>query len=481
MQILTFFFTKFKHHRIDIIKYCAFLLSLTGLFLVGIKSPQMLEFQATLAHSSWIHFLSQFGFCGAIATIIFYGWLAWNSYHYLPIEGASNQELPDITVVVPAYNEGRLVQETLRSLATGDYPTEKLQLIAVDDGSKDDTWQYIEAARREFPGRITSIRQPENSGKRRALYQGFKRATGKVLVTVDSDSIVDPNTLRKLVSPFIGDEDCGAVAGNVRVLNREKIIPRMIEVSFVFGFEFIRSAQSQLKTVLCTPGALAAYRTDLVMNVLNEWLNQTFMGKEANIGEDRAITNLILRQGKSVLFQSNATVYTNVPERYQGLCKMLIRWGRSNVRETIKMASFVFGNFRNHHRFSARTLLCMQCLWCAPSPFLFLLTISLILLFPLQFAIVGLAGGALWNSLSALFYARRYRSSEAFWAYGYGVFHFFALAWITPYSLLTAGRTGWLTREIDDNSKSGPGRQFTSVPKMVRGSVNVLLFKHWEN
>ena len=74
--------------------------------------------------------------------------------------------------------------------------------------------------------------------------------------------------------------------------------------------------------------------------------------------------------------------------------------------------------------------------------------LSLIALFPLQFIIAGIGGGAMWSSISALFYASRYRSSEALWAYGYGVFHFCALAWITPYSLLTVQKTGWLTREL---------------------------------
>ncbi len=455
MQIIASCLNFYKQHRINSIKYCAFIISILGLVIMWQQNPGMLELQSSMAQSAWIHPLGLVGFGVAVSTAIFYFWLGWNAFHYRPVSPVKDSELPDLTVVVPAYNEGALVLQTLRSLATGDYPSEKLQLIAVDDGSKDDTWQYIEAACEEFSGQILAIRQLKNRGKRRALYEGFKKANGSILVTVDSDSIVERNTLRNLVSPFAEDPDCGAVAGNVRVLNREQIIPRMIEVSFVFGFEFIRSAQSVLRTVLCTPGALAAYRKDLVLEVLDEWLNQKFLGREANIGEDRAITNLILRQGKSVLFQRNATVYTNVPVRYQDLCKMLIRWGRSNVRETIKMASFAFGNFRDHHRISARLLLTMQCLWCAPSPLLFIMMVSLVINFPLQFTIVGLAGGALWNSVTALFYARRYRSTEAFWAYGYGVFHFCALAWITPYSLLTVHRTGWLTREIEDTSGTG--------------------------
>jgi hyaluronan synthase len=448
MQSIASCIARVKQHRISILKYSVFLFSISGFIAMVLCSHQMVDFRATLANSPWIHPLSQLGFCIVIATALFYLWLGINAFRYKPISGAADEDLPTLTVVVPAYNEGALVQETLRSLATGNYPPEKLQLIAVDDGSKDNTWTYIENATREFPGQIIAIRQAKNGGKRRALYEGFKQATGTVLVTVDSDSIVDKDTLRNLVSPFVNDPDCGAVAGNVRVLNRKAAIPSMLEVSFVFSFEFVRSAQSVLRTVFCTPGALAAYRTDLVLNVLDEWLNQKFFGREANIGEDRALTNLILRQGTSVLFQRNAMVYTNVPEKYQGLCKMLIRWGRSNVRESIKMGTFVFKNFRTHHRASARILWVIQCLWCASSPLFFLMTLSLIALFPLQFLIISIGGGTMWSTISALFYASRYRSSDAFWAYSYGVFHFCALAWITPYAIFTVKRTGWLTRDL---------------------------------
>lgn len=452
MMSLVSCFSILKMYRIKIIKYGVFFLSICGFIVIGFATEWLKELQTALATSSWLHPLAQVGFIIVLATTTLYIWFAWNAFRYKAVKSVADAELPSLTVVVPAYNEGSLVQQTLRSLATSNYPAEKLQLIAVDDGSQDNTWHYIQKAAKEFPSQIETIRQEQNGGKRRALYEGFNQATGEILVTVDSDSIVDSDTLRNLVSPFVDDPDCGAVAGNVRVLNRKEIIPRMLEVSFVFSFEFIRSAQSNLRTVLCTPGALAAYRRDLVLNVLDEWLNQKFCGREANIGEDRAITNLILRQGKSVLFQRTAMVYTNVPEQYSNLCKMLIRWGRSNVRESLKMASFVFTDFREHHRTSARALCCMQLLWCAPSPILFLMMVSLILLFPLEFLLISVTGGAIWSSVSALFYAARYRNSEAIWAYSYGVFHFCALAWITPYSLLTAGRTGWLTRDINSSS-----------------------------
>jgi hyaluronan synthase len=106
-----------------------------------------------------------------------------------------------------------------------------------------------------------------------------------------------------LVSPFVTQKNCGAVAGNIRVLNTKKeILPKMLDVSFVMSFEFVRSAESALNSVLCTPGALAAYRKDAVLKCLPEWISQTFMGQPSDIGEDRAMTNMILKQGKSVQF-----------------------------------------------------------------------------------------------------------------------------------------------------------------------------------
>ncbi|MFN4198772.1 MAG: glycosyltransferase family 2 protein, partial [Flavobacterium sp.] len=277
---------------------------------------------------------------------------------YRPVKSVSDEELPTCTVIVPAYNEGELVWSTLKSLAESDYPAEKLQLISIDDGSKDDTWNYMLKAKAKLGDRVSIYQQPKNMGKRHALYRGFNLGTGEVFVTVDSDSVVNKDTLRNLVSPIVTNKNCGAVAGNVKVLNREKaLIPRMLNVSFALSFEFVRSAQSKLGSVICTPGALAAYKREAVMNCLEEWMNQTFMGQPTDIGEDRAMTNMILKQGYHVLFQRNALVFTNIPEKYKNLYKMFIRWERSNVRENIMMSKFAFGDFREGPKTGTRILL----------------------------------------------------------------------------------------------------------------------------
>ena len=375
--------------------------------------------------------------------------MLYKYFKYKPVASVSDEELPKITVIVPAYNEGKQVWDTLISLAESDYPQDKLEILSIDDGSVDDTWKWMQDAKKQLGDRLVILQQPKNKGKRHALYRGFNIGKGDIFVTVDSDSIVNKDTLRHLVSPFVKNEDCGAVAGNIRVLNnKQAMLPKMLDVSFVLSFEFVRSAESSLNSVLCTPGALAAYRSIAVHKCLPEWINQKFMGKPSDIGEDRAMTNMILKQGKHVLFQKNAVAYTNVPEEYTGLYKMFIRWGRSNVRENLAMTKYVFTNFRDGKKSGLRVLFVSQFLEMLMSyPFL-LIMIFFIATHPLLFFGSTFISILILSTFSVIFYSHRYKLSESIWAYSYSILYTFGLFWITPYAIATASRTGWLTRGL---------------------------------
>lgn len=425
------------------------LLILGAVFLAFQLRPEFDKLNAQRLNTTW-------GLCLIVATaslllfrVCFFFYNIFLYLRYKPVKSVTDDLLPNCTVIVPAYNEGKLVYETLLSIAASDFPEEKIQLLAIDDGSKDDTWYWMQEAKKKLGDRLTIYQQPQNKGKRHALYKGFTIGTGDVFVTIDSDSIVKPDTLRNLVSPFVTNENCGAVAGNVQVLNNKKaIIPKMLNVSFVMSFEFIRSAESMLGSVLCTPGALAAYKREAVFACLPDWINQKFMGQPSDIGEDRAMTNMILKQGHHVLFQRNAYVLTNVPEKYSGLYKMFIRWDRSNVRENLMMAKFVFKKFRDEPRAGARLLFINQFLRILTSiPFL-LLMLVFIVTHPLLFLTSALAGILIFSTFPVLFYAKRYKLSESFWAYSYSVLYTFGLFWITPYAIATANRRGWLTRDL---------------------------------
>jgi hyaluronan synthase len=426
-----------------------FILMVGSVFLVFNLQNDFNQFRAERINSGWgLAFLIVAGSL-LLFKASFFVYNLFLYFRYKPVTSVTDELLPSCTVIVPAYNEGKQVWDTLISLAESQYPEEKLQLLAIDDGSKDDTWFWMQEAKKRLGNRLSIYQQPKNKGKRHALYRGFNIGTGEIFVTVDSDSVVKNDTLRNLVSPFVVNKKCGAVAGNIRVLNNEKaLLPKMLNVSFVLSFEFVRSAESCLNSVLCTPGALAAYRRTAVSECLEDWIHQTFMGQPSDIGEDRAMTNMILKQGKHVLFQRNAYCYTNVPERYKGLYKMFIRWGRSNVRENIQMAKYVFTNFREGNKSGTRLLFISQSLKIIMSYPFMLFMLFFIVMHPILFLSSTFFSILILSSFPVLFYAKRYKLSESFWAYSYSILFTFGLFWITPYAIATASRRGWLTREI---------------------------------
>ncbi|WP_222832025.1 glycosyltransferase family 2 protein [Desulfarculus baarsii] len=367
----------------------------------------------------------------------------------------SDDELPTITIVVPAYNEGSQVLKTLRSIAASDYPAAKMQLIAVDDGSKDDTWLWMKRASRELGERLDLRRLDRNSGKRRALYEGFMNSTGEILVTIDSDSEIAPDTLRHLITPFVREAQVGSVAGNVRVLNAHRgMIPKMMDVSFTFSFDFIRASQSQVNTVLTTPGALSAYRDSVVRPDLEGWLNQTFCGRPANIGEDRALTNLVLKAGYFVRFARKAVVYTEVPLGYKGLCRMLLRWARSNVRESLVMGRFVFTNFRKGGKLGGRINFLLQVFAMTVGEVLKISAVCTLVAYPLIMGGNFLVGAAMGGTVPALFYLLRHRNSNCLWGFPYCLFWVLTLSWISLYALVTPHRSSWLTRGLTEEHKA---------------------------
>ncbi|MDF2177881.1 glycosyltransferase [Aliiglaciecola sp. CAU 1673] len=386
-------------------------------------------------------------------------------------------ELPTLTVVIPAYNEGAQILDTVRSVMKSDYPKEKLQVICIDDGSKDDTWHWIQAAHQEFSDAVSIIKQPTNMGKRCALMAGFAKATGETIVTLDSDSEVLPNTLSEIVYPFMADKRIGSVAGHVRVLNlNEGMIPKMLEVSFTSAFDFIRAGQSVYGGVFCTPGALSAYRTTALMPVLEEWSEQQFLGKPATIGEDRALTNLMLASGHRVVYQRNAVVLTKTPTTYHALRRMLTRWARSNVRESLVMFNFVFKPFRtpgegaNWIRLFSVTQMLRMTLFEA-------LKIALVMAVILHThsALLGIALACVSAAvIPAVVYYLRHRKAFGFtWALPYTFFWMFTLAWIPLWGMLSAGKSGWLTRVLPtENSAKEPSLAETAESLPVTLGLN---------
>ncbi|MGD0970838.1 MAG: glycosyltransferase [Desulfobaccales bacterium] len=369
--------------------------------------------------------------------------ILWWRYKPYPLPSGP---LPRVTIIIPAYNEGAMVEKAVYAAAASDYPADRLEIICIDDGSTDDTWTYLDRARQRHPGLIKAIRFPKNRGKKEALYAGFTRGRGQFFVTIDSDSIIRPDTVRQVIAPMLRDLQVGAVAGNVKVFNRARsLMARMLAVRFVLAFDFLRASQSMYGCVTCTPGALSAYRARVLKPILGKWRRHTFMGLPANIGEDRALTNFVLRQGYFTVYQRSALVHTVVPETYRGLCRMYLRWDRSNFRENWVQLKFIFSNYRKQH-------------WFLPIVDFFITQIE----FPLTYLFLGMlllsffiypivmvkffAGLGVFTLVWMYYYIHQERDMEFIYGILYTYFAFFFLNWVQPYAFLTVRNDRWLTR-----------------------------------
>lgn len=365
-------------------------------------------------------------------------------FTYRPFARARSEVAPPLTVVIPAYNEGPMVAQTIDSVAAANYPHERLEIIVVDDGSTDDTWLHIQRSAARHPGRVRALRLARNRGKREALAEGFRQASGELFVTVDSDSVIEPNALLALAGPFV-DPRVGVVAGRVLVYNRrDGIIPRMLHVRFMLAFDFLRAYQSTFGTVYCSPGALSAYRASAVRRVLDAWLAQRFLGAPATYGEDRALTNDLMRLGYDSVYQRDATVLTVVPSTYGKLCRMFLRWERSYVREELRFARVVWKRPP-----LARTIALVDVtITNLRYPVMYgTLALLALALFedPLALPRTLLAIGAI-ATLYSLYYLRSERSFDVLYGVLFAYFSSFGLFWIFPYAVLTARARGWLTR-----------------------------------
>jgi hyaluronan synthase len=377
------------------------------------------------------------GFLLIVIRTIF--WIA-----YRPAAAATRESAPRLTVIIPAYNEGAMVLQSIESVAKADYPHDRLEILVVDDGSKDDTWSYISQAVERHPGLVTAIRHERNKGKREALALGFSRARGEVLVTIDSDSVIERGALLALAGPF-RDPKVGAVAGRVEVYNRANgIIPRMLHVRYMLSFDMLRAVESVYRNVYCCPGALTGLRAAGVRRVLDRWKNQQFLGSRCTFGEDRAMTNYLLDSGYDTLYQRTAVVRTLVPISYVKLCKMLLRWDRSYVREEIRftrivwkrpwptriMAMFDRGvtNFRYPASYSSLGLL------------------PIIVMQDPTITMPMVATMGAMSLFSVLYFLRSERSMSFLYGVLYTYYSAIALFWIFPYAVATVRSRKWMTR-----------------------------------
>src|SRR5690348_1441772 len=399
---------------------------------------------AAAEQHQWAKFITRPSIMWTIMGTVLLGFRTIFWLRYRPFPSATFDDAPAMTVIIPAFNEGAMVMKSIESAALAVYPHDRLEILVIDDGSTDNTWDCIRRVAARFPGRITTIRFPKNRGKREALAEGFAKARGDVVVTVDSDSVIEPRALLAAAGPF-RDAEVGAVAGKVAVYNRRHgIIPRMLHVRYILSFDLLRAVESSYQTVYCCPGALTAYRTSVIRRVLERWSTQTFWGVPCTYGEDRALTNFILEAGFHTVYQRSAVVHTVAPETYAKLCKMFLRWDRSYIREEIRFQSIVWKRPLGARCIALAERFITNFRYPVNYAALFLLA-YLVFGKPLIFVRLLLVMGVM-SFFNVLYYLRSERSMDFLYGVLYSYFAFFALFWIFPYAFLTLRARSWLTR-----------------------------------
>ena len=367
-------------------------------------------------------------------------------YRAVPIDSSFT---PSVTIIVPCFNEEEVIQRTVLGCINQDYPLDKLEVIVVDDFSNDNSFEKIKQIveelkikeqRYDIENRLRYMRQEKNAGKREAMAAGALLAKHELLVFVDSDSFLDPFAIRNLVQPF-KDEEMGGVSGRTDVANTyTNTLTKMQSVRYYIAFRIMKAAESYFDAVTCLSGPISCYRKELVLKYLDAWRNQRFLGERATFGDDRSMTNFILRHNRTG-YQDTAICQTIVPNTHRIFLKQQMRWKRSWLRESMVAAQFMW----KKEPFMALSFY-MGLLIPILAPMIVLYNLIYIPIihrvFPLTF-ILGIALMALLMSMAQLFLRKSSTWSFGIW---FCLYYEVILLWQMPIAWLTFWKTTWGTR-----------------------------------
>ncbi|MCL4527938.1 MAG: glycosyltransferase [Chloroflexi bacterium] len=220
---------------------------------------------------------------------------------------------PKLSIIVPAYNEVKVIERTIHALLKTTYPVS--EIIVVDDGSTDNTFERVNKLFGHNPKVI--VYRKQNAGKAEALNFGIERAQSEIVMAMDADTIIHPQAAGKLIRHF-ADSRVGAVAGNAKVGNRINLLTNWQALEYITSQNLDRRAFALLNSITVVPGAIGMWRRDLVLK-LGDFNNDT-------LAEDADMTLRILRRGYKVEYDEKAFGYTEAPDTVRGFLKQRFRW-----------------------------------------------------------------------------------------------------------------------------------------------------------
>ena len=247
---------------------------------------------------------------------------------------------PTVTVLVPCMNEEAVIRQTIERIFSAGYPEDRLEVVCVNDGSKDETLREMLKAQTRHP-HLVVVDFEKNRGLCHAWGVSMMLARGEFVVCVDSDTFIFPGSLYKLVQGFV-DPKVGGISGHCDVENADvNLLTRMQDVRYYFSYKIMKASESIFGTVSCLPGCFSAYRRICVLAVLEDWMNATVMGAHGNYADDRSLTNRILRN-YSILYDDTALATTIAPENWRQYTRQQARWMRSYLREILRTGRFIW-------------------------------------------------------------------------------------------------------------------------------------------
>ncbi len=241
---------------------------------------------------------------------------------------------PTVSVLMPCYNEGRAVYETIESISKSNYPNDRFEVIAQDDCSVDDSCRWMLKAQRDFTNiRVRVGRNRENSGKARTVCNALHRSSAAIIISIDSDCIFHPDAIRELTACF-AEPGIGSVGGRVGVRNpNDSTITAIQTFIYYAAFQLYKVPENWTRSVGCISGCLFAIRRELLLDIEPKVRNRHWFGIPVNQGEDRFLTHQTLLHGYGTYVNTDAVCWTTVPATLSELFKQQLRWRRSVIRD----------------------------------------------------------------------------------------------------------------------------------------------------
>jgi poly-beta-1,6 N-acetyl-D-glucosamine synthase len=260
--------------------------------------------------------------------ILRYFFLLWFSFVQHIEFISQNSEVgfePYVSILVPAYNEERVIEKAIRSLLQQDY--RNYEIIVIDDGSSDGTSAVAQKLVGTYGQTSVKLIRQQNAGKAAALNMGISAARGEMILCVDADSNLAPDSLAMMTRHFV-DPKVAAVAGNVKVRNRHNLITRLQALEYIEGLNLARQAQAFFRSVNIIPGPIGMFRRKIVMDV-GGYESDTF-------AEDADLTLKIVTAGHHIRYEPRAISFTEAPETMHQLLKQRYRWTRGILQSMKK-------------------------------------------------------------------------------------------------------------------------------------------------